>query len=101
MQEELYPQVLPQPDLKFPEVNRFLLISMDFTLVFQVIAYSNHETLPTPGFISLRSLRSSDILKYLQPSLQKKIFIEEIDKDESNIFCSESNASLTFIFTCS
>lgn len=74
VQDELHPQVLPESDLKFPELNRFLLISVDFTLVFQVIVYSNHATLPTPGFISLKKPKSSDILKYLQHSLSKNIY---------------------------
>lgn len=46
-----FPQVLPQPNLKFPEVNRSLLISMDLSLGFQVIIYSNHKTLPTPVYL--------------------------------------------------
>lgn len=54
VQEELYPQVIPEIELKFTEVNRFLLISMDFTLVFLVINYSYHETLPIQGFTSLK-----------------------------------------------
>lgn len=59
MPEERFPQVLPEPDLKFPEVNRFLLISMDLTVGFQVIPYSNHETLPTLG---LSSLEESEVI---------------------------------------